>query len=191
MTLDTVATEIWRLVEASQANFPFTLALVASLWVIHFLNAILGYRLLYLGIMPRHIFGVIGIVVSPFLHASVEHLFLNSIPLLVLINLILIKGHILFYQVSTMVILITGFLIWAFGRTAIHVGASGIIMGFWSYLVVNAYYQPSVLAVVLAVVCVYYFGGVIINMFVFEKGVSWEGHVFGFIAGVMTAYLPF
>jgi membrane associated rhomboid family serine protease len=182
-----LASELMALVHASQANLPIALACLAVLWVVHLANILTGKRLMIFGIWPRQIAGLPGIVLSPLVHASFEHLFLNSIPLLVLADLLLISGHHAFAMVTISVTVISGILVWLLGRRAIHLGASGLIMGYWSFLLVQAYTQPTIMAVILAVLCLYYLGGLALNLFVFDKGSSWEGHIFGFIGGVLTA----
>lgn len=76
-----------------------------------------------------------------------------------------------------------------FGRRAIHIGASALITGYWGYLLINAYRQPSLMAIVLAIVCAYYFSGIFFGLFPSEEKVSWEGHLLGCIAGIATNFL--
>lgn len=172
-----------------QHNIPFLLFLLAALWMLQFLNWLLGYRLNILGIYPRSIFGLPGIIFSPFLHGDFNHLFFNSIPLFILACFISLQGWPVFYCVSVVVILLGGFAVWLFGRRAIHVGASGLIMGYWSYLLLNTYQQPTLVGIVLGIVGLYYLGaGLLLNLLPRERS-SWEGHIFGFLAGLAAAYL--
>lgn len=177
------------LVQTIQDNFILLLSIVLGLWVIQFLNKLLSYRLNYFGILPRTGRGLIGIVFSPFLHGNANHLFFNTIPFLVLACFVLVGGQALFWRVSVTIILLSGILIWLFGRRAIHIGASSVITGYWGYLLINAYHQPSLMAIVLAIVCVYYFGGLFFGLFPTEETVSWEGHLFGCLAGIATNYI--
>jgi membrane associated rhomboid family serine protease len=170
-------------------NLNLLLVIALSLWVLHIVNKILGFRLNYLGIIPRTPRGLIGIIVSPLLHGDANHLFFNTIPLLVLACFILTGGRVLFCQVTISIILISGILIWLFGRRAIHIGASALVTGYWGYLLINAYHQPSLLAIGVAFVCVYYFGGLFFGLFPSAEKVSWEGHLCGCVAGVATNYL--
>jgi membrane associated rhomboid family serine protease len=172
-----------------QKNISLILILIASLYVIHFINWILGHRLNMLGIYPRKAWGLFGIVFSPFIHGHFNHLFFNSIPLFVLASFVLLNGLPTFYFVSVTIILLSGIATWAFGRRGFHIGASGVIMGYWGYLLINAYHQETALSIALAGVCIYYFGGLLFHLFPTEVKSSWEGHVFGFLAGVAAAYL--
>jgi membrane associated rhomboid family serine protease len=171
------------------SNLPLLLSLIAGLWLIHGVNYLLKYRLNYLGILPRHPLGVIGIVFSPFLHGNLSHLVMNSIMLFVLSAMILVAGHELYFSVSASIILISGLLIWLFARPGLHIGASGLVMGYFGYILINSISHPSVMTIAIAVICIYYFSGMFANLFPQDKKVSWEGHVFGFIAGIVTSYL--
>ena len=177
------------LVATIRDNLALLLGIVIALWILHLINKLLGYRLNYLGIIPRTGRGLIGIFFSPFLHGDANHLFFNTIPLLVLACFVLVGGQPLFWRVSITIILISGVLIWLFGRKAIHIGASSLITGYWGYLLINAYHQPGMMAVVLAIVCLYYFGGLFFGLFPTKEKVSWEGHLFGCLAGVATNYI--
>lgn len=181
--------EIQNVVLSFQHNLLFVLGIIALLFIIHLINSMLGYRLNILGIYPRTLIGLPGILFCPFLHGNFNHLFFNSIPLFVLINLILLKGFTVFYSVTFSIIILSGLAIWLLGRPAIHVGASSLIMGYFGYLFTNAYYHPTAITVIIAIVCIYYFGGLIIaSTFPSgKKNISWEGHVFGLAAGVVTA----
>lgn len=169
-------------------NLPFLAGMLAVLWAIQALNVSLGYRLNRFGIYPRKIISLPGIFLSPFLHGSVQHLFFNSIPLFVLSALLLVNGKTKFFTVTLWIMLFSGLAVWLTGRRAFHVGASGIIMGYWGFLLFNAYQERSVMAIMLAFLCLYYFGGLMMHLFPSEEKVSWEGHVFGFFSGILTSY---
>lgn len=145
--------------------------------------------LLLLGIYPRKLWGLPGIFLAPFLHANFNHLFFNSIPLIVLSNFILMNGLHFFLVVSLAITVMSGFLIWCFAKPGIHLGASGVITGYWSFLVYNIYQQGTLTAILLGAVCIYYFAGIFLGIFPREKEVSWEGHLFGLLAGIATNYL--
>jgi membrane associated rhomboid family serine protease len=162
--------------------------LVALLWGILLLNTIVNYRLNWLGILPRHLLGLIGIPFYSFIHGSFNHLFFNSFPLFVLLAFMLTMGLPVFLCATIFIIIANGLALWLFGRMAIHIGASGLIMGYWGYLLLFAYEHPSILSYILAIVCVYYFGSLLLSIFPSEERVSWEGHLFGLLAGIGAAY---
>lgn len=187
--LENLAIAFNEVIDGVKSNFLLLAKVMLLLWGLLFLNVMSGYRLNIFGIYPRRIPGLVGIPCSPFLHGSVQHLFFNSIPLLVLSALILVNGQSYFFQVTVMIIVLSGTLTWLFGRSAFHVGASSLIMGYWSFLLFEAFLQRSVMAIVLAVLCLYYFGSLLINIFPQEEKVSWEGHLFGLLSGIAVSYL--
>lgn len=187
--LDYIITQLTSTLSLMQANIPQALLIVFGFWVIHFINMLLGYHLNRLGIYPRHAQGLIGIPFFSFLHGDFGHLFFNSIPLFVLIDFILLNGTHKLICVSITIILLSGLAIWLFGRRAIHIGASCLVMGYWSYLLANSYQHPSVMTIVLAIICAYYFGGLLFSLFPTQEKVSWEGHIFGFLAGLAAVYI--
>lgn len=181
--------EIPNFVTLFQTQLPLVGKIFAVLWGTFFLNKLLGDRLNLLGIYPRKWYGIPGIVCSPFLHGNFTHLLFNSIPLFILINFILLQGESVFFHITLLIVLMTGVSCWLFGRAACHIGASGIVMGYFSYLLMNAYQQPSLVNVVLGGLCLYYLGGLFSSLIPTDKTVSWEGHVFGFLSGIIANFL--
>lgn len=169
---------------AFKPQLPFVGVVLSIIWSAFLLNALLHNRLSVLGIYPRRWKGLPGIIASPFIHRSFSHLVFNSIPLFVLMNFLLLQGRPLFFEVSLIIVVLTGAACWLFARNAYHIGASGVIMGYFSYLLLNAYYQPSAMNIVLGVLCLYYFGGLLSALLPGDKTISWEGHLFGFLAGI-------
>jgi membrane associated rhomboid family serine protease len=141
-----------------------------------------------LGIWPRKLLGLPGIIFSPFLHGDFNHLFFNSIPLFIMASFVLLNGMRVFICVSVIIMILGGFCTWLIGRRGVHIGASSVIMGYWGYLLIEAYKHPTVISIALAIVCLYYFGGLALNLFPTKVKSSWEGHFFGFAAGLVAAY---
>lgn len=168
---------------------PLVLKLIGLAWLIQLINYLLGYRLNYFGIYPRHLRGLIGIPCAPFLHGNFDHLFFNTVPFFALSLLMLMAGSSIFLCASLLIILISGALTWLLGRSAIHIGASSLVIGYWSYLLIAAYHQKSLITVGLALICIYYFGSFLLSLIPSNEKVSWEGHLFGFLAGLAANYL--
>lgn len=171
----------------TQTNMHFLLLLTFIFFSAFILTRIFPF-LLALGIWPRKIYGLPGIFFAPVLHGNFNHLFFNMIPLIVLSNFILIAGFHYYITVTIYITLISGFAIWCFGKSGIHIGASALITGYWGLLVSNSYLHVSVMSVILAVVCLYYFFGIFLGIFPREKGISWEGHLFGLAAGILVSH---
>lgn len=163
---------------------------IGILWVINLLNWSMGSRLNYLGLYPRHLFGLLGIFFCPILHQNFTHLFFNTIPLFALGLALLAKGVETFYQVTLGVVVGGGFLVWLFGRSALHIGASGLVSGYFGYILTMAILEPSFTSTLLAGTVLYYFGGIFLGIFPEEEKLSWESHLFGFLAGIGCAFLP-
>ncbi|MDI9818364.1 MULTISPECIES: rhomboid family intramembrane serine protease [unclassified Legionella] len=177
------------IIEQTQNNITILTIILATLWLIYFLNLVFNNHLLYLGIIPRRLYGLGGIIFAPLLHANFNHLFFNSIPLLVLSNFVLINGLHYFFIVTVIITILSGFLIWCFAKPGIHIGASSLITGYWALLVSDILQQGTATAIILGVISLYYFAGIFLGIFPGKKGVSWEGHLFGLIAGFIASYL--
>lgn len=189
MTLNNFIDQLTQTLTLMKEQAPIAGGIIAGLWIIYFVNSLVGKKLFVLGIYPRHWFGLIGIPFSPLLHADLNHLIFNSIPLFVLMCFVLTAGLHQFIFITLLIILLSGLGIWLFGRSAIHIGASALIMGYFGYLLADAYQHPSVSTMAIGFLCIYYFGGLIFSLFPSEEKVSWEGHAFGFLAGIAVSLL--
>jgi membrane associated rhomboid family serine protease len=189
MIIEQLATSLSFIVQRTQENLKTLAVILFILWFVYLLNRLMRNRLIYLGIIPRRIYGLSGIIFCPLLHANFNHLFFNSIPLLVLSNFILINGLPYFLWVTIIITVLSGLLIWCFAKPGIHIGASALITGYWGLLVSDILQQGTVTAIILGLISLYYFAGIFLGIFPGKKEVSWEGHLFGLIAGFATSYL--
>lgn len=178
------------IVYQTRANASLLLHIIAAYTLIQALCFISGQRLLGLGIWPRKLYGIPGIAFAPLLHANPNHLFFNLFAGLVLLDFLILIEPLRWPWVLTYIWLLSGTLLWFFGRNALHIGASGIITGIWSYLIyLMVLGGGGILSVILGLICVYYFGGIFLGIFPRDKKTSWEGHLFGFLAGLFVAYI--
>lgn len=186
---DHFANQLDILIQLSKQNLVLTFYIVGAFWIIHLVNFICRYQLNRFGVYPRHVIGLRGIIFSPFLHGHFDHLLFNTVPLFILVNLTLMYGMDLFLTVSLVVIVCSGLAVWLFARPGMHVGASGLIMGYWGFLLAEAFYHPNISAVIVAALCLYYLGGLFFSIVpsAVGKNVSWEAHLFGCLAGIGVA----
>lgn len=163
------------------------IALLTLMLMLHLCNAAFGFPLNSFALQPRSSEGLPGILLSPFLHGSIGHLLSNAAPFAVLSLLIMSSGVGRFAAVSSIVIVLGGFLVWCFGRDAVHVGASGWVFGLWAFLIGQAWFTRSLRTVLVALIVVLLYGGLIFG-FLPKLGVSFESHVFGALAGFIAAW---
>ena len=170
-------------------RFQPVLILVALILVVEFVNLLLGHRLVSWGILPRTFSGLIGIPLAPLLHSGVWHAVSNTVPLFILGVLTLAGGQKIFWQTSVSVTLLSGALVWIFARQAYHVGASGLVFGYFGVILARAYLERSIIAIAIAVVTVMAYGGLLWGVLPLRSYVSFESHLFGLIAGFMVIWL--
>jgi membrane associated rhomboid family serine protease len=141
------------------------------------------------GIIPRNISGLSGIVFAPFLHGGLVHLFSNLGPLFVFTLLLLSHGRTRFLLVFTSTALVGGLLVWFFGRSANHIGMSGVIYGLFGYLVVAGFISREFKLFIISCLVAFAYGGLIFGVFPTLPQVSFESHLFGFLVGVFMAFI--
>jgi membrane associated rhomboid family serine protease len=142
-----------------------------------------------LGVVPRQLSGLPGIVTAPFVHANVAHLAANLPPFIILGALVLRRDQPHFVEVAATIALGEGLLLWLFGRKAAHVGMSGVIFGFLGYLLAAAWYTRTTPDLLVAGGVVIFYGGMLAGIKPVRDGTSWEGHLFGLLVGLARAWL--
>lgn len=140
------------------------------------------------GIAPRDLTGLRGIILAPFLHGNFQHLMANSVPFVILGWLVMLNRTRDFFTVTFISALVGGLGVWLFGATnSVHIGASLLIFGYLGFLLFRGYFQRDIPSIAVALVVVFLYGGVLWGVLPSEAGVSWEGHLFGFIGGIIAA----
>jgi membrane associated rhomboid family serine protease len=166
--------------------------LVALMWGIEILDQFvfrIGLRqtLDIYGIIPRNPIGLRGILFAPFLHGNFAHLIGNTIPFVFLGWLIMLRETRDFLWVSLITALVSGTGTWLFGSPGFHIGASGVIFGYLGYLISRGYFERKPLTVAMSLFVGVTYGSMIWGVFPTRMGISWEGHLFGFIGGIVAA----
>ena len=161
---------------------------VISIWTVFWIELRLQVNLNEYGIYPQKISGLQGIIFSPFIHGSAEHLYNNTIPLA-----ILTAGLFYFYRsISIRVLLIgifvSGFFTWTIGRPSYHIGASGVIYLLASFIFFKGIFAKHYRLIALSLIVVFIYGSMLWYIFPVKDGISWEGHLGGFLAGLALAF---
>jgi len=141
-----------------------------------------------LAVVPRNAGGLVGLLTAPFVHLNFAHLAANLPPFVVLGVLVLRRGEARFWKVALAIALGQGVLLWLLGRKSAHVGMSGVIFGFLGYLIAIAWFSRATLDLLAAGGVILFYGGMLAGVAPARDGTSWEGHVFGLVAGVATAW---
>ena len=163
-------------------------AMVAVMWIVGLVDRIEDGRLDAYGIEPREIEGLDGVVFAPFLHAGWDHLIGNTIPFLLLGFAIALGGVARVVTVTVIVAVIGGLGTWLVApENTVHIGASGIVFGFAAYLVARGVYSRSLPQIGIGLVVVAVWGTTLLRGLVPEDGISWQGHLFGAVGGVIAA----
>jgi membrane associated rhomboid family serine protease len=166
-------------------------ASVATFWIVFILNEVIfGGRLNALGILPHRFIGLRGILFAPFLHGNFYHIAANTVPFVILGWMVMLRNTKDFYFVSFMSALVGGLGTWLIGRpNSVHIGASGVIFGYFGYLLFRGYFEKSFVAIAISIAIAIGYGGMIWGVLPTRSYISWEGHLFGFIGGILAAKL--
>ena len=164
--------------------------LVAAMWLVFFADLILPIDLANLGLYPRSYSGILGIPLMPFLHANLDHLVGNTIPLIVLLFLLVSSREDAWLAVGCIVVL-SGGVLWLFGRSAVHVGASGLIFGLCSFLMIVGIRERRTIPISITILVGLIYGGTMLSGIVprWQSNVSWDGHLCGLLGGVLAGFL--
>jgi membrane associated rhomboid family serine protease len=164
------------------------LALVALMWAVEVVDALVDNRLDRYGIEPRDPDGLDGVIAAPFLHVGFGHLLANTVPFVVMGLFIAFEGARRLLSVFAIVALVSGLGTWLVASEGtIHVGASGVVFGFSTYLIARGWFNRRAGQVAIGLVVALVWGGVLLGGLQPREGISWQGHLFGAIGGVVAA----
>ncbi len=168
-------------------GFALVAGLVALMWVVEVVDLLAG-NLDSAGIRPRDAEGLVGVATAPFLHAGFGHLVANTVPFVVLGAVIALGGLARVAAVTAIVALVAGLGTWLVApENTVHIGASGIVFGLTGYLLVRGLYSRSALHLAAGAIVAVVWGGTVLAGLLPEEGISWQGHLFGAVGGVLAA----
>lgn len=163
--------------------------LLGAMWVLELVDILLLDQALNgLGVWPRRVEGLWGIVLMPLLHGGLGHLTANTLPFLVLGGLVLWRRTVDFFVVTLVTTLLTGSALWLVGSArAVYIGASGVVFGYFGFLVFRGYFERSPQSLLVALMVIVLYGGLLVGVVPQGNGISWEAHLFGFLSGALCA----
>ena len=164
--------------------------LFVAMWGLEIADTVANHKLDQYGIEPREVDGLVGVVASPFLHADFGHLIGNTVPFVLMGVLIALSGAARVIAVTAIVALVSGLGTWLIAPdNTNHIGASGVVFGYATYLIARGFYNRSMLEIAVGIVVVALFGTALLGGLAPQEGISWQGHLFGAIGGVVAARL--
>lgn len=171
------------------AGIQAILALLVLMWVAEIIDTVAGHSLDQYGIEPREVDGLTGVVAAPFLHAGFGHLIANTIPFVAMGVVIALQGLGRVVAVTAIVALVSGLGTWLFApANTLHIGASGIVFGYATYLISRGVFNRDLLQLGVGVVVVGIWGTALLAGLEPREGISWQGHFFGAVGGVLAAW---
>jgi len=161
---------------------------VFLMWLVKIIEILFEIDLSDLGIYPRSLKGLPGIIVSPLIHEDFTHLFNNSLPLLLLSIALFYFYSEIAIKISSITYILTGLLVWLWGREAWHIGASGLVYGLASFLFFSGLIRRYFRLIALSLLVVFLYGEMVWGLFPgIYKNISWESHMLGFFSGILLA----
>ena len=161
---------------------------VLLFWVVEIVEQTLGYTFVTFGVYPLHLKGIPGIFLSPFIHSDYKHLIANSVPFFILMAMLIYFYRRISYRIFFQLYLLSGVFVWLTAREAWHIGASGVVYAMAAFHLVSGIIRNDTRLLTLSVTVVFLYGGLVWGMFPIQPGISWEGHLWGAISGVILAF---
>jgi len=165
----------------------FPVLFLMIIWIVKISEILLDANFAYLGIFPLKAKGLIGILTAPLVHSDIEHLIANSIPILILGSGLFYFYNKIAYKVFFLSYGIANIWIWFGARQAYHIGASGLVYSFASFLFVSGVIRKNMKLMAISLLVVFLYGSMIWGVLPLQAHISWESHLMGAIAGMVLA----
>lgn len=166
----------------------FSVIIVGIFWLVKLAENLLNLDLTEYGILPLQIDGLRGIIFSPFIHSSYDHLLSNSIPFLILSFALFYFYRNLAYRILFLIYILSGICVWLGGRDSYHIGASGIVYGLASFLFFSGVLRKDANLLTIGIIVVFLYGSMFWGIFPIKPGISWESHLWGSASGLLLAF---
>ncbi len=166
----------------------YTMTFVGVLWLVRIVESLLSFDLGVLGIHPRSLAGTVGIITGPLVHGDFQHLMSNSLPLIFLGIGVFYFYNKIALEVFLGIYFFTSFWVWMVARDAYHIGASGIVYGLASFLLFSGFFRKDSRSIAISLIVIFLYGGMAYGLFPVNEGISWESHLLGSLAGLISAF---
>ena len=170
-------------------SLKFSAIILIIIWSVKLFEIVFDYDFTEYGVLPRKFNGLIGILFSPLIHSDVNHLLNNSLPVIILCLLIFNFYSQIAKKIFIYLYFISGLWLWCIGRESFHIGASGLIYAMASFLFFSGILRKNSQLSAVALLVIFIYGGLFWGLFPIHKNVSWEGHLTGFIAGILVSFI--
>ena len=170
-------------------SLKFSAIILIIIWSVKIFEIVFDYDFTEYGVLPRNFNGLIGILFSPLIHSDVNHLLSNSLPVIILCLLIFNFYSQIAKKIFIYLYFISGLWLWCIGRESFHIGASGLIYAMASFLFFSGILRKNSQLSAVALLVIFIYGGLFWGLFPIHKNVSWEGHLTGFIAGILVSFI--
>ncbi len=170
-------------------SLKFSAIVLIIIWSVKIFEIVFDYDFTEYGVLPRKFNGLIGILFSPLIHSDVNHLLSNSLPVIILCLLIFNFYSQIAKKILIYLYFISGLWLWCIGRESFHIGASGLIYAMASFLFFSGILRKNSQLSAVALLVIFIYGGLFWGLFPIHKNVSWEGHLTGFIAGILVSFI--
>ena len=166
----------------------YPLLFVFIMWGVKLLEVYFEISLIEYGVLPRDISGIKGVLLSPFIHKDFKHLINNTFPIIVLGSLLSYFYKKNYKSIFPMLYIVSGILLWGIGRTSFHIGASGIIYALASFIFFSGLISKNKNLAALSLIVIFVYGSLFWGLFPIQLEMSWEGHLSGFLSGLIFAW---
>ena len=170
-------------------SLKFSAIILIIIWSVKLFEIVFNFDFTEYGVFPRNFNGLIGILFSPLIHSDVNHLLSNSLPVIILCLLIFNFYSQIAKKIFIYLYFISGLWLWCIGRESFHIGASGLIYAMASFLFFSGILRKNSQLSAVALLVIFIYGGLFWGLFPIDKNVSWEGHLTGFIAGILVSFI--
>jgi len=165
------------------------LLFIFIIWFVYWVEIRFELNFTKAGIFPRSLSGLKGVFLSPFIHSNTNHLFNNSVPLFVLLAFLIYFYRSVYLKVLLFGGVLSGFLTWIIAREAYHIGASGIVYLLFSFVFFSGIIKKQFQLVAVSLIVIFLYGSMVWYVFPIKEGVSWEGHLSGFLVGLLFSFV--